>query len=1324
MTKLKLGENAVPSAAVVYQKLLVYADQSDQAIHVCDKTTGAYNRVLRNQTSNVLSLRIYDPAVQIGNNSCSVNKGGCQHLCLSLSNTKYKCRCATGYHTDPSDPKKCIGVKEFIFYSINWDIRGLELSGDNTTQVLAPISRVSMATSIDFHAETESIYWADNDHGTITKIKRDGTERRVVIQQHEAMETIPVDWLTGLAIDWLAGNMYWSDPTRNVIEVARLNGSSRYVVVAHDIEKPSSVCVDPLAGYLFWAEGGRIERARLDGSARTTLVNRSFHSITDIALDTTRQLIYWCDTSFNTIESMTYLGENKQILLNHSLANPFALTVLDNMLYWIDTTHEHGSLKKAHVDNLSNYTILLKNAGDSLKDIQIYSSRKQTGSNPCSHNNGGCAELCLFNGTHGVCACAHGRLGPDGHSCVEYDSFIMYSRVVRIDSIHMSDASDLNPPYASISNEQLMRNAIGLTFDYKRSRLFYSDIQRGSILTVFFNGTNISIVVDHLGSVEGLAYEQIHNALYWTCNNDATINRVNLTDYGTNATAVESVVRLGVNDKPRGIAVDSCKMMVYWTNWNLHHPSIQRAFTTGFGLQSIITTDIRMPNALCLDHKVQKIYWSDARLDKIERSEYDGSNRVVIAKAIPQHPFDIAVYGNYLFWTDWVLHAVLRANKYTGEDVVWLRSDVPRPMGIIAVANDTDDCFSNPCLILNGGCEDVCSLDQWGKVTCSCYAGRSLTEDRRCVSKKSACTGSSFRCSDGGCVPFQLTCDGVNHCADGTDEDPGYCGYRQCSPIYFQCLNKRCIPASLTCDHVDNCGDNSDEQDCKCSDDNHFKCKNGPCILRHYQCDHDPDCTDASDEFDCPKRDCAKDFSDNNMIECTKTTACIHREWICDGENDCWDNSDEANCTQSTPTRKQQQTPTQNTGQCPLNRFQCDNGRCILESWRCDHDDDCKDGGPDGIGSDEKDCKKENHCKSDHFMCNNKECIPISWQCDGQLDCADGSDESEHCNKRSCNLWEFRCNSTGRCIPHAWVCDGEADCNDAADEQDHGCEAKSPCFPEQFQCLNGQCIGKQFYCDHDNDCGDKSDEPPSCKPQERHCPPGEFHCQADSKCIPNAKRCNGKNDCSDGSDEDVKMCESLIPTGEYCKSRGLFTCQNNACVNETLLCNGEDDCGDFSDERSCNVNECSSFFTRCAHKCVDKKIGYECSCNKGYKVSPKDEHLCEDINECEDRPCSQICRNTAGSFVCSCIPGYIARPDGITCKSESDIEAKLIFANRYYIREMDLSGQMTLLMHNLTNAVGLDFDWKEKCLYWSDVTALGSSIKRKYVPYIKILYFF
>lgn len=37
-------------------------------------------------------------------------------------------------------------------------------------------------------------------------------------------------------------------------------------------------------------------------------------------------------------------------------------------------------------------------------------------------------------------------------------------------------------------------------------------------------------------------------------------------------------------------------------------------------------------------------------------------------------------------------------------------------------------------------------------------------------------------------------------------------------------------------------------------------------------------------------------------------------------------------------------------------------------------------------------------------------------------------------------------------------------------------------------------------------------------------------------------------------------------------------------------------------------------------------------------------------------------------------------------------------------------GHSTLRAHNLTNAVALDYDWKSQCLFWSDVTHLGSTI--------------
>jgi len=54
----------------------------------------------------------------------------------------------------------------------------------------------------------------------------------------------------------------------------------------------------------------------------------------------------------------------------------------------------------------------------------------------------------------------------------------------------------------------------------------------------------------------------------------------------------------------------------------------------------------------------------------------------------------------------------------------------------------------------------------------------------------------------------------------------------------------------------------------------------------------------------------------------------------------------------------------------------------------------------------------------------------------------------------------------------------------------------------------------------------------------------------------------------------------------------------------------------------------------------------------------------------------------------------------------------IIFSNQYYIR-MASDKTVSLLADNLTNSVALDYDWEDACIYWSDVTAFGSSIKRR-----------
>lgn len=213
--------------------------------------------------------------------------------------------------------------------------------------------------------------------------------------------------------------------------------------------------------------------------------------------------------------------------------------------------------------------------------------------------------------------------------------------------------------------------------------------------------------------------------------------------------------------------------------------------------KNIINNIIRIP---AIDFESHKLYWADARLDKIERADYDGTHRVILAHSTPKHPFAITVYKNYLYFTDWVLRAVVRVNKYSGVDVTWIRKDIGRLMGIVAVQNTSIECDPNPCQVLNGGCEDVCNvIDR--KIKCECTIGILAMDGKRCV-QTTQCPASQFRCKSKECIPFELTCDQVNHCLDGSDENTDYCNVRLCPANFFMCNNRRCIPMNQTCDGI------------------------------------------------------------------------------------------------------------------------------------------------------------------------------------------------------------------------------------------------------------------------------------------------------------------------------------------------------------------------------------------------------------------------------------------------------------------------------------------------------------------------------------------
>ncbi|XP_051039809.1 low-density lipoprotein receptor-related protein 1B-like [Phodopus roborovskii] len=260
---------------------------------------------------------------------------------------------------------------------------------------------------------------------------------------------------------------------------------------------------------------------------------------------------------------------------------------------------------------------------------------------------------------------------------------------------------------------------------------------RGGIKALIATGVALDSLglPSDVGSVEGLAYHRAWDTLYWTSSSTSSITRHTVDQTQPGAIDREAVITMSEDDHPHVLALDECQNLMFWTNWNEQHPSIMRATLTGKNPHVIVSTDILTPNGLTIDHRAEKLYFSEGSLGKIERCEYDGSQRHVIVKSGPGTFLSLAVYDNYIFWSDWGRRAILRSNKFTGGETKILRSDIPhQPMGIIAVANDTNSCELSPCALLNGGCHDLCLLTPDGRVNCSCRGDRVLLANNRCVS--------------------------------------------------------------------------------------------------------------------------------------------------------------------------------------------------------------------------------------------------------------------------------------------------------------------------------------------------------------------------------------------------------------------------------------------------------------------------------------------------------------------------------------------------------------------------------------------------------------
>ncbi len=132
----------------------------------------------------------------------------------------------------------------------------------------------------------------------------------------------------------------------------------------------------------------------------------------------------------------------------------------------------------------------------------------------------------------------------------------------------------------------------------------------------------------------------------------------------------------------------SLRSYMYWTDWG-SPAMIERASMDGSNRQVLHNTGLVWPNGLTIDYADQRIYWADASLDRIEYSNVDGSERVILETEANglSHPFGITLDNNVLYWSDWLDQTIFSTHKLIGQNIVPIYENIPfLPSGVVAVS--------------------------------------------------------------------------------------------------------------------------------------------------------------------------------------------------------------------------------------------------------------------------------------------------------------------------------------------------------------------------------------------------------------------------------------------------------------------------------------------------------------------------------------------------------------------------------------------------------------------------------------------------------------